>query len=331
MSNFLQAARNTDSKNRLPHQDAAWQWAWEQLSEGQRKQFLEMFRADPPEKAPLITDWGRVAALAQKAGAKHPDLVAAQWALESGWGKHVSGKHNYFGLKGTGSSRSTQEFINGRWVSIVDQFLDFGGLEESVQYLVNRWYKDFDGYKGINRAPDRTAAARELVKQGYATDPGYAAKLIELMDKNAPVAKPSVALKPSSPFSSYLTEHIQLGEFALYQEVRRFKQQHQVDTALLLARFLEEVRTQFGGHAVVITSGYRPPEINRSIGGASSSEHLYDAPGVGAVDFYVEKTSIQLVQAWCDRKWPYSLGYGAPKGFVHLGIRQGSPRVRWDY
>ena len=25
------------------------------------------------------------------------------------------------------------------------------------------------------------------------------------------------------------------------------------------------------------------------------------------------------------------LGYGAPKGFVHLGIRQGSPRVRWDY
>jgi hypothetical protein len=25
------------------------------------------------------------------------------------------------------------------------------------------------------------------------------------------------------------------------------------------------------------------------------------------------------------------LGYGAPKGFVHLGIRKGRPRVRWDY
>ena len=32
------------------------------------------------------------------------------------------------------------------------------------------------------------------------------------------------------------------------------------------------------------------------------------------------------------RTWPYSLGYGANKGgFVHLGIREGGPRIRWDY
>jgi hypothetical protein len=25
------------------------------------------------------------------------------------------------------------------------------------------------------------------------------------------------------------------------------------------------------------------------------------------------------------------LGYGATKGFVHLGMRLGRPRIRWDY
>ena len=82
---------------------------------------------------------------------------------------------------------------------------------------------------------------------------------------------------------------------------------------------------------MIITSGYRPPAINRSVGGANSSEHLYNAPGLGAVDFYIKGAPITEVQAWCDKAWPYSLGYGAPKGFVHLGIRQGRPRVRWDY
>jgi GH24 family phage-related lysozyme (muramidase) len=137
--------------------------------------------------------------------------------------------------------------------------------------------------------------------------------------------------KPSDPFSTKLSAHFTLGEFALGQPARRFTAQHQVDTAIELAAFLERVRTAFGGKRITITSGYRPAAINRAVGGASGSEHLYDAPGVGAVDFFVDGASIDAVQAWCDKEWPYSIGYGAPKGFVHLGIRKGRPRVRWDY
>ena len=136
---------------------------------------------------------------------------------------------------------------------------------------------------------------------------------------------------PESPFSFKVTPHITAGEFALNQEARRFDHQYQCDTALRLAQFLERVRAQFGGRAVVITSGYRPPAVNRSVGGASGSEHLYNGIGVGAVDFYVKGADIKAVQDWCDQHWPHSLGYGAPKGFVHLGIRKGGPRVRWDY
>jgi GH24 family phage-related lysozyme (muramidase) len=154
----------------------------------------------------------------------------------------------------------------------------------------------------------------------------------DIWGRTKQVASPVSALfTPESPFTFKITPHITYGEFALGQEARRFHHQHQCDTATKLAQFLEKVRTQFGGKPITITSGYRPAAINRQVGGASSSEHLYNAIGVGAVDFNIIGADINAVQAWCDKNWPYSLGYGAPKGFVHLGIRQGSPRVRWDY
>jgi GH24 family phage-related lysozyme (muramidase) len=146
------------------------------------------------------------------------------------------------------------------------------------------------------------------------------------------VASPVSALfTPESPFTFKITPHITYGEFALGQEARRFHHQHQCDTAVKLAQFLEKVRTQFGGKPITITSGYRPAAINRQVGGASQSEHLYNAIGIGAVDFNIIGADINAVQAWCDKTWPHSLGYGAPKGFCHLGIRQGGPRLRWDY
>jgi hypothetical protein len=145
------------------------------------------------------------------------------------------------------------------------------------------------------------------------------------------VERQPAKLTPVSSFDLRITPHIRLGEFALDQEARRFDHQHQLDTAAELAAFLERVRIAFGGKPIVITSGYRPPAINRQVGGASGSEHLYDAPSVGAVDFFIHGADINKVQAWVDREWPYSVGYGAPKGFIHLGIRKGRPRVRWDY
>lgn len=133
--------------------------------------------------------WAGVEALARKAGSKYPELVAAQWALESGWGKHFSGTWNAFGLKGEGSAKTTTEYVNGKPITITAEFIDFPDLGACVQYLVDRWYKDWKGFKGVNNAPGREAAARELVKQHYATDPAYADKLIELMrDHAAPAA-----------------------------------------------------------------------------------------------------------------------------------------------
>lgn len=125
--------------------------------------------------------WDGVKQAAADAGAKYPELVAAQWALESAWGKSTSGKNNYFGIKGEGTKRKTQEVINGKTVTVTAGFIDFDDLGQCVQYLVDRWYKDFKQYKGVNNAASVDDAAKELVKQGYATDPNYAEKLLRLV------------------------------------------------------------------------------------------------------------------------------------------------------
>lgn len=136
-------------------------------------------------------------------------------------------------------------------------------------------------------------------------------------------------ITPDSAFSARITDHITYGELVLNEEERRFDRQDQCDVALELCLFLEQVRSHFKGNPVIITSGYRPPSINRKIGGAEHSEHLYK-PGCGAVDFSIANVSVAAVQRFCEKRWPYSVGRGAPN-FVHIGVRDGRPRVRWDY
>lgn len=131
--------------------------------------------------------WEGISAAAKDYGAKFPDVVAAQWALESGWGKHTSGKHNYFGIKGKegeGTLVRTTEFVAGMERKVDAWFKNYSSLGECVSDLIDKWYKDYKGYKGINRANTPEEACNLLVKEGYATDPAYTTKLIALLRNN---------------------------------------------------------------------------------------------------------------------------------------------------
>jgi hypothetical protein len=128
--------------------------------------------------------WETFSNYGEAAGAVFPDCVAAQAALESGFGAHLSGENNYFGIKGTpGTTVSTMEHIGGKWITIKDTFKDFDSPFDCVKHLVNEWYKDYASYKGVNRAKSREDCAKLLILEGYATDPRYSEKLIKLMDK----------------------------------------------------------------------------------------------------------------------------------------------------
>ncbi|NBV70201.1 MAG: hypothetical protein EBR69_05875, partial [Synechococcaceae bacterium WB4_2_0805] len=53
MSNFVKAACATSRPAPLPHQQAAWNWAWELLAPDEQQEFLSKFRADPAPKPTL--------------------------------------------------------------------------------------------------------------------------------------------------------------------------------------------------------------------------------------------------------------------------------------
>jgi hypothetical protein len=184
----------------LPHQVDAFVWLDKTLTPEQKAEFAKQYREEKaPPKETVTNDWNGILGAARKAGAKFPEVVAAQWALESGYGKHTSGKNNFFGLKGTGSSVGTKEFINDRWIEITASFIDFPTIQTCVQYLVDRWYKDYRSFKGVNRADDRNECAQLLVKERYATDPDYSTKLIQIMDREIGVIpnKPGIVVDKS--------------------------------------------------------------------------------------------------------------------------------------
>jgi hypothetical protein len=135
---------------------------------------------------------------------------------------------------------------------------------------------------------------------------------------------------PGSSFDTAVTPNFTYGELTNGgEEARRFISQDQCEVAVEICEFLEKARAKFG--PIKITSGHRPPAINAAVGGASSSEHLYSS-GCGAVDAYPINGRGAEFETWCDNNWPYSIGYGMSyRGFVHIGIRSGKPRVRWDY
>jgi flagellum-specific peptidoglycan hydrolase FlgJ len=127
------------------------------------------------------TGWNSIVAAARAKGAKFPELVAAQWALESDWGRSVSGRNNFFGQKGPGTSRATWEVVNGRRVNTTASFRDFATPGDSVNFLISKWYK---GQGGANNARTVAEAARILKQQGYATDPQYVSKLLSIVNSN---------------------------------------------------------------------------------------------------------------------------------------------------
>ena len=147
--------------------------------------------------------------------------------------------------------------------------------------------------------------------------------------RTKPPAPELKTLTPDAPYTQLVTPNFMYGELTLHEPARRFTNQGQCDIATEICEFLEEARAKFG--TIRITSGHRPPAVNASVGGASNSEHLYNQ-GCGAVDAYPTAGNGMEFERWCDENWPYSIGYGmAYRGFCHIGIRAGRPRVRWDY
>ena len=72
-----------------------------------------------------------------------------------------------------------------------------------------------------------------------------------------------------------LSEHFKLGEFtrSKYPEVYNIPSHEAIANLKRLCVWLEVLRERVG-HAIVINSGYRSPQLNKKVGGAPTSNHL---------------------------------------------------------
>lgn len=85
-----------------------------------------------------------------------------------------------------------------------------------------------------------------------------------------------------------LTPHFTIEELAgtsveKYKKLNLLKAQEQMGKMYMLAGFAERVR-EIIGKPMIITSGYRCPELNKAIGGALTSQHIF----CEAIDFVVK-------------------------------------------
>ncbi len=135
--------------------------------------------------------WPHAKAASEKLGVA-PEVILAQAALETGWGKkvnqHASGESSYnlFNIKADGRwqgesvSVATLEFREGVAVRETAKFRAYASYEESFTDFVS-FIKTSPRYQpALAVADDAQSFTRELSAAGYATDPEYANKIMRI-------------------------------------------------------------------------------------------------------------------------------------------------------
>lgn len=106
-----------------------------------------------------------------------PSLCIAQGAIESGWNIN---SRTMFGIKGPGWLCTTKEYVDGKYVTITDNFVTNNGVDANVRY-----YYDFllsnNRYANLINNSDSSDCCDKVQADGYATDPNYAAKLKQII------------------------------------------------------------------------------------------------------------------------------------------------------
>ena len=121
-----------------------------------------------------------------------PRLLIAQAALETGWGRSVihdeqgRSSHNLFGIKadsrwpGARMEVSTLEYVDGVMIKTRAPFRAYTSIEESFDDYVS-FVREQPRYQAAMRSVDNLERyVRELQKAGYATDPAYAEKILNV-------------------------------------------------------------------------------------------------------------------------------------------------------
>lgn len=118
--------------------------------------------------------------------------------------------------------------------------------------------------------------------------------------------------------------HFTWGE-ATHDGTRIPENQNVVYGIVRVAKALEDIRHLYGGRSLSINSWYRPPAVNRAVGGARYSRHIQG----DAVDFNVAGIHPFDVYKRLDGWWGNRGGLASSSAFTHIDTR--GYRARWSY
>jgi len=114
-------------------------------------------------------------------------LTLAQAILESNWGRSelATEANNLFGIKGSYKGQSvkmwTHEYYNGERHEVEATFRKYPSVFESLQDHTSLFLR-LDRYENLIGVTDYKRACVLVRKDGYATDPAYTDKLINLIE-----------------------------------------------------------------------------------------------------------------------------------------------------
>lgn len=120
-----------------------------------------------------------------------PSITAAQAALESNWGKSRLSREsrNLFGIKsgsrwqGEKKAYMTKEYDEkGKLYTVKDYFRSYPSYDDSLKDH-GKFFHDNKRYSKVIGLTDYKKQARAIQAAGYATDPKYASKLIQLVEQ----------------------------------------------------------------------------------------------------------------------------------------------------
>jgi len=121
-------------------------------------------------------------------------LLIAQSALETGWGKYAMkladgrSSNNLFGIKagpdwrGNSLSKTSLEFQDGVLQNQVSNFRVYASPAQSLDDYVEFIQTNPRYQQALKHAGDDQAYIREIHKAGYATDPHYADKVLNILN-----------------------------------------------------------------------------------------------------------------------------------------------------
>jgi len=138
----------------------------------------------------METNFKTIYKLAKEVGVKFPEVVAAQFGVESDHGLQVTGKNNYFGIKATqaeidaGQSTlaPTFEEVDGKKVRVMAHFKNFDTVKQSIEHYKKFWNDDFQDRKGTVNVDTAEEAIIRLKENGYATDSDYVKLVTDVLN-----------------------------------------------------------------------------------------------------------------------------------------------------